>query len=134
VGMKPTFGRVSNRGAYPLAWTLDHVGPMTKTVYDNALLLNVLSGYDREEPYSIYTKEQDFTAQLKNPPENIVIGVPTNDFFAGGDADVKESYAKAIDTFKRLGCQVKEIEIPAPENIIDAFRTVITNEAYTLHE
>ena len=53
VGMKPTFGRVSKRGVFPLSWTLDHVGPVTRTVEDNALLLNVLAGHDPADPYSV---------------------------------------------------------------------------------
>ncbi|RYG73192.1 Asp-tRNA(Asn)/Glu-tRNA(Gln) amidotransferase subunit GatA [Lentibacillus lipolyticus] len=134
VGMKPTFGRVSNRGIFPLSWTLDHTGPMTKTVYDNALLLTILSGYDAEDPYSVKTAEQDFTAALGYELEDITIGVPTNKFFQTLDDEVKTSFNKAIETYKKLGCQVIDIEFPEPDNIIAAFRTIMQNEAYTLHE
>src|SRR5215212_5094609 len=60
VGMKPTFGRVSKNGVFPLAWTLDHVGPLARTVEDNALLLNVLAGYDAQDPHSAYRPVEDF--------------------------------------------------------------------------
>src|SRR5918998_2124881 len=65
VGMKPTFGRVSKSGVFPLAWTLDHVGPLTRTVEDNALLLNVLAGHDPEDPYSVDRPAEDFTRHLR---------------------------------------------------------------------
>ncbi|HLR70076.1 MAG TPA: amidase [Pseudogracilibacillus sp.] len=134
VGMKPTFGRVSNQGVFPLGWTLDHVGPMTKTVYDNALLLSVLSGYDPKDPYSKKTSAKDFTIALEDKLENFVIGVPTNAFFDVGDEEVKKSFQQAITTFKQLGCQVRKVDLPDLDVIIDAFRTVLTNEAYTIHE
>src|SRR5699024_4672563 len=54
VGMKPTFGRVSKHGIFSLCWTLDHLGPLTRTVKDNALLLNAMVGYDKKDPYSVH--------------------------------------------------------------------------------
>jgi aspartyl-tRNA(Asn)/glutamyl-tRNA(Gln) amidotransferase subunit A len=64
-GMKPTFGRVSRSGVFPLSWTLDHVGPLTRTVEDNALLLSVLAGYDPEDPYCVERDVEDFTRELE---------------------------------------------------------------------
>src|SRR5690625_5087019 len=58
VGMKPTFGQVSKEGSFPLAYTLDHLGPITNNIKDNALLLNIIAGYDPEDPYSLNPNEQ----------------------------------------------------------------------------
>ena len=65
VGMKPTFGRVSKSSVFPLCWRLDHVGPITRTVEDNALMLNVLAGHDHEDPYSVDLPAEDFTRDLR---------------------------------------------------------------------
>ena len=62
--MKPTFGRVSKSGVFPLAWSLDHVGPITRTVEDNALMLNALAGHDPEDLYSVDPAAEDFTRDL----------------------------------------------------------------------
>src|SRR5699024_2265251 len=65
VGMKPTFGRVSKHGVTPLCWTLDHVGPMTRSVKDNAIMLNIISGIDKKDPYSINQPIEDFTSDIE---------------------------------------------------------------------
>jgi aspartyl-tRNA(Asn)/glutamyl-tRNA(Gln) amidotransferase subunit A len=64
VGMKPTFGRVSKYGVFPLSWTLDHVGPMTRNVKDNAILLSILAGHDKRDSYSRNKNTEDFTRSL----------------------------------------------------------------------
>ena len=81
VGMKPTFGRVSKSGVFPLSWTLDHVGPITRTVEDNALMLNVLAGHDPEDPYSVDRPAEDFTRDLRRGVRGAVIGVPRSFYF-----------------------------------------------------
>jgi aspartyl-tRNA(Asn)/glutamyl-tRNA(Gln) amidotransferase subunit A len=65
VGMKPTFGLVSKRGVFPLSWTLDHVGPLTRTVEDNALVLTALAGHDAKDPYSVKRPPEDFARDLR---------------------------------------------------------------------
>jgi aspartyl-tRNA(Asn)/glutamyl-tRNA(Gln) amidotransferase subunit A len=76
VGMKPTFGRLSKRGVFPLSWTLDHLGPLTRTVEDNALLLNALADYDPEDPYSVSRPAEDFARELRRGVRGGAIGVP----------------------------------------------------------
>ena len=71
VGMKATYGRVSRRGVFPLSYSLDHIGPMTRTVRDNAALLQVLSGYDRDDPGSIDTAVPDFSAEIGRDIEGL---------------------------------------------------------------
>ncbi|RST77664.1 amidase [Siminovitchia acidinfaciens] len=134
VGMKPTFGRVSNFGVFPLSWTLDHVGPMTKTVHDNAILMNVLAGYDENDPYSIDKATEDYTALIGSDINGAIVGVPSSDFFKGGDPEVEKSYLQAIKKFEEAGAVIKSVNLPDMEEILAAFRTTLTSEAYTVHE
>lgn len=134
VGMKPTFGRVSNFGVFPLCWTLDHVGPMTKTVRDNAILMNVLAGYDENDPYSIDIPTEDYTALIGTDIKGAVIGIPAGDFFKGGDPEVEEHYLQAVKKLEEAGAEIKSVNLPDMEEILAAFRTTLTSEAYTVHE
>lgn len=77
VGMKPTFGLVSKKGVYDLAYTLDHVGPITNNVYDNALLLNIIAGHDPNDPYSIKTLNKDYHDLIGKDIKGKVIGIPS---------------------------------------------------------
>src|SRR5919202_3925503 len=81
VGIKPTFGRVSKRGVFPLAWTLDHVGPIARTVEDNALLLNTIAGYDQADPYSSYRPVEDFARDLTLGVRGGTMGIPGGFYF-----------------------------------------------------
>ncbi|AZU62531.1 amidase [Neobacillus mesonae] len=133
VGMKPTFGRVSKYGVFPLCWTMDTVGPMTKTVQDNAILLNVLSGNDENDPYSVKMDNADFTTFLNKDINGMTIAVPKSSFFLAVDEEINQCLRVALDTFQKLGVQVKSIEIPDMDKIIEAFRTILKCEAYTVH-
>ncbi len=134
VGMKPTFGRVSNFGVFPLGWTLDHVGPMTKTVRDNAILMNVLAGYDENDPYSMNIPTEDYTALIGTDIKSAVIGIPSGEFFKSGNPEVEEHYIQAIKKYEEAGAEIKSVNLPDMEEILNAFRTTLTNEAYTVHE
>ena len=81
VGLKPTYGLVSTRGVIPLSWSLDHVGPMTRTVEDSALLLQAIVGYDSAETTSVEMRIPDYTATLRGRSTAIRVGVP-RDFFS----------------------------------------------------
>ncbi len=134
VGMKPTFGRVSNFGVFPLGWTLDHVGPMSKTVRDNAILMNVIAGYDKKDPYSIEIPTEDYTALIGTDIKGAVIGIPSGDFFKGVESEVEEHYLKAIKKLEEAGAEIRTVNLPNMEEVLAAFRTTLTSEAYTLHE
>src|SRR5437870_12050405 len=86
VGHKPTYGLVSTRGVIPLSWTLDHVGPMTRTVSDTALLLEAISGYDPEEITSVRMDVPNYTAALRARPTSVRVGVAYDFFFEGLEA------------------------------------------------
>lgn len=133
VGMKPTFGRVSKHGVFPLAWTLDHVGPLTRTVEDNALLLNVLAGHDPRDPYSSSRAPEDFTRALRDGVAGTRIGVPSVFFFDYLDEEVAEHVHNAIGTFAQLGAKVCTVDIPGMDQALSAFRLTQTAEAYAVH-
>ncbi|NEU30658.1 amidase [bacterium LRH843] len=134
VGMKPTFGRVSKYGAYPLCWSMDHIGPMTRTVKDNALLLNVLSGYDERDEYSIEREPEDFTRFLTRGIEGSVIGVLDFKNDPNINEQVRQQTLQAVETFRSLGAEIKYVEIPEMADIMAAFRTILRSEAYAVHE
>ncbi len=86
VGIKPTYGRVSRRGVFPLSWTLDHVGPLTRSVEDAAITLQVLAGHDPQDPASADVPVADYRADLEKGVEGLRIGIPRA-FFADGFGD-----------------------------------------------
>ena len=133
VGMKPTFGRVSKRGVLPLAWTLDHVGPLTRTVEDNALLLNALAGHDPEDPYSVRGETEDFARDLGRGVRGGVVGIPSGFYFERLDGEVAERVGEAIEVFRGLGAEVRPVELPLLRETLDAQRLVLAAEAYAVH-
>ncbi|MGI9122251.1 MAG: amidase [Rubrobacter sp.] len=134
VGMKPTFGRVSKSGVFPLSWTLDHVGPITSTVEDNALMLNALAGHDPEDPYSVELPEEDFTRDLSRGVRGARICIPRDFYFEHVDEDVEARVREATETFASLGAQVREVEIPNLWDTLHAQRLILGAEAYAVHE
>ena len=134
VGMKPTFGRVSKSGVFPLSWTLDHVGPITRTVEDNALLLNTLAGHDPEDLYSVDLPAEDFTRDLETGLEGSGIGVPTSFYTEHVEEEVKARIGDAIEVFVSLGVEIREVEIPNLWATLHAQRLILGSEAYAVHE
>ena len=134
VGMKPSFGRVSKSGVFPLAWTLDHVGPLTRTVEDNALLLNALAGYDARDPYAANRSPEDFTRELQRPVRDGSVGVPVNHYFEHVEGEVEGRVREATEVFRSLGAEVREVELPHLPQALKAQRIVLAAEAYAVHE
>ena len=134
VGMKPTFGRVSKSGVFPLSWTLDHVGPITRTVEDNALLLNALAGHDPEDPYSVELASEDFTRALARGLRGSGIGIPRSFYTEHVDEEVQSCVREAAEVFASLGAQVREVEIPNLWDTLHAQRLILGAEAYAVHE
>jgi aspartyl-tRNA(Asn)/glutamyl-tRNA(Gln) amidotransferase subunit A len=134
VGMKPTFGRVSKHGVFPLSWTLDHVGPMTRTVRDNALLLTTLAGYDPEDPYSAQRPPEDFARDLERGVRGAVFGVPEGFYFEHVEDEVEERVREAAGVFAGLGAEVRSVEIPHLRETLKAQRLTLAVEAYAVHE
>jgi aspartyl-tRNA(Asn)/glutamyl-tRNA(Gln) amidotransferase subunit A len=134
VGMKPTFGRVSKTGVFPLAWSLDHVGPITRTVEDNALMLNALAGHDPEDLYSADLASEDFARDLERGTQGAAIGVPSSFYFEHLDGEVEERVNEAVEIFASLGTEIREVEVPHLWDTLHAQRLVLAAEAYAVHE
>jgi aspartyl-tRNA(Asn)/glutamyl-tRNA(Gln) amidotransferase subunit A len=129
VGFKPTYGRVSNRGVIPMAWTLDHVGPMCKTVEDAALILSVIAGYDELDSTSVDVPVPDYSRAIRMPVSKFRVGVPRMPFFDTLHPEVAKAVETAIDVIRKLTATVKDVQIPATGNIADVWNP----EIYAYH-
>ncbi|MBP1153347.1 MULTISPECIES: amidase [unclassified Paenibacillus] len=134
VGMKPTFGRVSKHGAYPLGFTLDHIGPMTRTVRDNAELLGILAGHDPEDPYSVQQAGEDFTRYLGEAIRGKVVGIPSTFYFDLIDDEIRSKMEEAIDLLRAMGAEIRTVEMPVLSEVSWAQLKTIQSEAYAVHE
>ncbi len=112
VGIKPTFGLVSKFGALPLSWSQDHVGPLTRTVADAALLLQVLAGHDPRDPTSVQRPLPDFSAGLGDGVAGRRLGVPRAFFFEECDPEVAAAVEAALAVLEDQGALVEEILLP----------------------
>jgi aspartyl-tRNA(Asn)/glutamyl-tRNA(Gln) amidotransferase subunit A len=113
VGLKPTYGRVSRHGVVPLSWSLDHVGPLTRTVRDTALMLSVIAGYDPHDASSSRLPVPDYTAAIGGQIQGLRVGIVREFFFEGLDADVQQAVERAIQQISALGAQVSEVAWPS---------------------
>lgn len=133
VGMKPTFGSVSAAGILPLSYSLDHVGPMTRFVEDNAMMLNAMVGYDSKYNMSLKRKEEDFSRFIGEDIKNLIIGVPYGYFEDNIQFGVKEKVLKAIEKLKDMGAVIREITLPDLTDYRTAHQKILTAEAYQIH-
>ena len=130
VGLKPTYGRVSTRGGIPFSWSLDHLGPMTRTVEDAALMLQVIAGYDPDDTSTADTPVQDYGATLAAKTASLRIGIPRAHFYEKLDPEIQAVMNTALSTLGKLTAGQSEIEIPVSNNSVDL---IIKVEAYTYH-
>lgn len=133
VGLKPTHGRISKYGCFPLAWSLDHIGPMTKSVYDSALLLEVLARYDAKDPTSIDTPTINYTEILSTDLSDTVIGINEEYFFANVDKQVEDPVRRSVQRLEQLGAKIETVKIPFLEYAEFAELVTIATEASTIH-
>lgn len=129
VGMKPTYGRVSRFGLIAFASSLDQIGPFTRTVKDNAYVLNAISGYDANDSMSSGTSVPDFTANLTGDIKGMKIGVPKEYLQEGIDEEIKKAVLAAIDTYKELGATVEEVSLPHSKYGIAVYYIIASSEA-----
>lgn len=132
-GIKPTFGLTSRFGVNPLSWSFDTVGPMGRTAEDLALTLNVLAGYDEEDPGSVRTEPVDYTNGLNDGVRGMRIGVPKEVIWDIMDAEVGAAFRKAMTDFEELGASVEEVSIPELEWVQAIAIAVTTSEAASLY-
>ena len=127
-GLKPTYGRVSTRGVIPLSWSLDHVGPMCRTVADVALLLQGIAGYDPQEITSVDAPVPDYTQALRAKISGLRLGVPRKLFFEQIDPEIAAALNQAIGALRKLTAGVRDVELPPYQTL-----PVVPAEAYAYH-
>jgi aspartyl-tRNA(Asn)/glutamyl-tRNA(Gln) amidotransferase subunit A len=111
VGFKPTFGRVSTRGVFPLSWNLDHVGPLTTCVQDAALMMQVISSYDPLDPASIKMLAGNYLKHLLNDIEGRKIALGVGEFVETSDPEILEALHEAAKVFEAVGCKIQEEDV-----------------------
>ncbi len=134
VGLKQTYGRVSRYGVTTLSWTLDHAGPMTKTVWDAAVMLRIIAGRDPKDPTTSSEPVPDYEAALAPGVEGLRIGVPSGYFFDGANAEVEGAVRAAIDLLATLGARLVEVDLPHARLAGSAGWIVAMAEASAFHE
>ncbi|MFN3973955.1 MAG: amidase [Dehalococcoidia bacterium] len=134
VGLKPTYGRVSRRGVFPLAWSMDHVGPMARTVEDVALLLSVIAGHDPADPGSDPSPSAPYLRGLDKGVKGIVLGVLTEGIFTLVDTEVDQAFRDAVHALEGLGARIEEVSWPGVEDVPGAHIAILMAEASAVHE
>ena len=113
VGLRPTYGRVTRHGVLPMCWSMDTVGPMTRSVADCALMLNAIAGHDPRDPTSGRAPVPDYTASLSDGVRGLRIGLPTEMFdFEGLNSEVRQSVMRAVSVLEEQGATADEISLP----------------------
>jgi aspartyl-tRNA(Asn)/glutamyl-tRNA(Gln) amidotransferase subunit A len=133
VGLKPTYGRVSRAGVLTLSWTLDHTGPLARTVEDCAYLLQAMAGHDPADPASSRAPVDDYLAPLARDIRGVGIGVPRAYFFEGIDPEIERAFEEALETLRRLGAEVRDVQIPSL-HATHSFLLILMAEAFAYHE
>jgi aspartyl-tRNA(Asn)/glutamyl-tRNA(Gln) amidotransferase subunit A len=129
VGLKPTYGRVSRYGLIAFASSLDHIGPLTKTVKDAATVLRTIAGRDPMDSTSAELPVPDYVAELDKPVKGLKIGVAKEYLGEGLDAEVRSAIESAIQKLASLGCEIVEVSLPHTKYAIPAYYLVATAEA-----
>lgn len=129
VGLKPTYGVVSRYGLIAYASSLDQIGPITKTVQDNALVLNAIAGHDAKDSTSVPFNKPDYTQFLVNDIRGLRIGVPKEYFGQGMDPNVEEVIREGIRTLESLGATVEECSLPNTKYAMPAYYLIAPAEA-----
>ncbi len=129
VGLKPTYGLVSRYGLVAFASSLDQIGPITKDVEDNAMLLNIIAGHDEKDSTSYDRPKVDYTKALKNDVKGLKIGVPKEFFGEGISEEVKEQLKNAINVYKELGAIVEECSLDVAKYALATYYIIACAEA-----
>jgi aspartyl-tRNA(Asn)/glutamyl-tRNA(Gln) amidotransferase subunit A len=132
-GLKPTYGRVSRAGVLPLAWSMDHVGPMTRTAADSAVLLRVMAGYDPADASSSVLPVPDYLAALTGDVKGIRVGLLRGFFLESATAEVGAAVEQAAKALASAGAIVDEVALPAVAHVAAASYAVVASEALAYH-
>jgi aspartyl-tRNA(Asn)/glutamyl-tRNA(Gln) amidotransferase subunit A len=128
VGLKPTYGRVSTHGVIPLSWSLDHVGPLTRTVADAAIVLQAIAGYDPQDTSSVDVPVPDYLQAMRAKSPPLRIGVPRHFFYDDLDSETASAVEQALGVFRSLGAEVRDVDLK-----VETDRTLLGTEAYAYH-
>ncbi len=133
VGLKPTYGRVSRAGAMPLSWSLDHIGPLTRTVRDAAILLGVIAGPDARDATASSHPVPDYVTGLDRPIAGLRIGAPDRYYEEGVDDVVRMAVQAATEALRGLGAEVVECPLPDPAPLNDLANMISRCESTAVH-
>jgi aspartyl-tRNA(Asn)/glutamyl-tRNA(Gln) amidotransferase subunit A len=135
VGLKPTYGLVSRRGVFPLSFTLDHVGPLTRTVADNALLLDAIAGHDPADPGSAATSARHFGGMLDRGVRDLRVGFVRH--FHELDKPAHPEVSAAVEDAARVlqaeGAEVRSVTLPSLNEFAAVNRVILCSEAWSIH-
>jgi aspartyl-tRNA(Asn)/glutamyl-tRNA(Gln) amidotransferase subunit A len=136
IGLKPTYGLVSRRGVFPLSYTLDHCGPLSWTVEDTAIAMEVIAGFDPLDPGSADVPVPDFRSKLGRGVQGMRLGLPRHWFVKadGVSAETVRAIDDAAQTLARLGASIEEINLPDYELYNACGRVIMFSEAFAIHE
>lgn len=136
VGLKPSYGRLSVRGMLPLSYSLDHAGPLARTVEDVALLMAWLSEYDRGDPYAVRMPEDDFLLELDRGVSGWYIALADDEYFNDCEPEIYQAVRAAASVFEALGAQVMPLKMEARLNVketVQLSRTLVASEAALIY-
>lgn len=133
VGLKPTYGRVSRAGVLPLSWSMDHVGPMARTVEEVALALRIMAGSDPDDDSTSNQTVPDYPGFLQGRLKGLKIGIQHGWFMESLEPAVADAFTKALDKLKALGAQLVEVNLPHLSEVVGAHRAIIFSEASSYH-
>ena len=133
VGLKPTYGRVSRAGIIPLSWSLDHAGPMARTVADTALMLQAMAGPDRRDPSAAMQPVPAYRAALREDLRGVRLGVPSSYYFDDADPEVASAVRTAVTAMERLGATVQEVDLPHSGYGASASWAIAYTESFAFH-
>ena len=129
VGMKPTYGRVSRFGLVAFASSLDQIGPITRNVKDNAMVLEAIAGADKNDSTSAPVEDVDFTSEIGKDIKGLKIALPKEYLGEGVNEEVKTSVKQAVETLKSLGAEVDEVSLPNTKYGIPSYYVIASSEA-----
>jgi aspartyl-tRNA(Asn)/glutamyl-tRNA(Gln) amidotransferase subunit A len=132
-GLKPTYGRVSRRGVLPLAWTLDHIGPLARSAEDTGLLLQVLAGYDATDPRSVDAPVPDYLGEKDAGVQGMRIGRLQDPFSEELHPAYPAALAAAAATLEQLGAKIADTELPYAREVPVLMDAILPAEAATIH-
>ena len=132
-GLKPTYGRISRHGVVPLAWSFDHVGPMTQDVWDSAIMMDVIAGRDANDSSSSFKPVDRYVDSLTGDLKGLRLGVPKEYFELPLDPAIEKAIKDAISVFKGLGAQIKEVTWPIYHHSANISTPMIYAEAAEYH-